>query len=53
MQTDFTALIQRWMAGERDLTNWDNSKTYNSLEEIKADLGKKLDAFENGEEILF
>ena len=53
MQTDFTALAQRWAAGERNLTNYNGTKTYNSLEEIKADLDKKLDAFEKGADILF
>lgn len=53
MQTDFTALAQRWAAGERNLTNYNGTKTYNSLEEIKADLDKKLDAFEQGADILF
>lgn len=53
MQTDFTALAQRWAAGERNLTNYNETKTYNSLEEIKADLDKKLDAFEHNVDILF
>ena len=53
MRTDFTALAQRWAAGERNLTNYNGTKTYNSLEEIKADLDKKLDAFEQGADILF
>ncbi len=53
MQTDFTVLAQRWAAGERNLTNYNGTKTYNSLEEIKADLDKKLDAFEQGADILF
>ena len=53
MQTDFTALLQRWDAGERNLTNYNETKTYNSVEEIINDLNKKLDAFEAGADILY
>ena len=53
MQTDFTALLQRWDAGERNLTNYNGTKTYNSAEEIINDLNKKLDAFEAGADILY
>lgn len=54
MRTDFTRLLERWDAGERNLSNYDGSKTYNSAEEIINDLNKKLDAFESGEkEILY
>lgn len=53
MQTDFTALLQRWDAGERNLTNYNGTKTYNSVEEIINDLNKKLDAFEAGVDILY
>ena len=53
MQTDFTALLQRWDAGERNLTNYNGTKTYNSVEEIINDLNKKLDAFEAGADILY
>lgn len=53
MQTDFTALLQRWDAGERNLTNYNETKTYNSAEEIINDLNKKLDAFEAGADILY
>lgn len=53
MRTDFTALLQRWDAGERNLTNYNGTKTYNSAEEIINDLNKKLDAFEAGADILY
>lgn len=53
MQTDFTALLQRWDAGERNLTNYNGTKTYNSVEEIYADLAAKLDAAQQGEKIKY
>lgn len=53
MRTDFTALLQRWEAGDRNLTNWDGSKTYTSAAEIAADLQAKLDAVKQGEKIQY
>lgn len=53
MRTDFTALLQRWDAGERNLTNYNGTKTYNDVNEILADLNAKLDAVEAGEQILY
>ena len=54
MQTDFTRLLERWDAGERNLSNYDGSKTYNDVNDIIGDLNKKLDAFESGKkEILY
>lgn len=53
MRTDFTALLQRWEAGDRNLTNWDSSKTYTSAAEIAADLQAKLDAVKQGEKIQY
>ena len=53
MRTDFTALSQRWEAGDRNLTNWDGSKTYTSAAEIAADLQAKLDAVKQGEKIQY
>lgn len=53
MRTDFTALLQRWEAGDRNLTNWDGSKTYTSAAEIAADLWAKLDAVKQGEKIQY
>lgn len=53
MRTDFTALLQRWDAGERNLTNYNGTKTYNSVEEIYADLAAKLDAAQQGEKIKY
>lgn len=53
MRTDFTALLQRWDAGERNLTNYNGTKVYNDVNEILADLNAKLDAVEAGEQILY
>ena len=54
MRTDFTRLLERWDAGERNLSNYDGSKTYNDVNDIIGDLNKKLDAFESGKkEILY
>ena len=53
MRTDFTALLQRWEAGDHNLTNWDGSKTYTSAAEIAADLQAKLDAVKQGEKIQY
>lgn len=53
MQTDFTRLLERWDAGERNLSNYDGSKTYNNVEDIYADLAAKLDAAQQGEKIKY
>lgn len=53
MQTDFTALLNRWNAGERNLANYNGTKTYNNVEEIYADLAAKLNAAQNGEKIKY
>lgn len=53
MQTDFTRLLARWDAGERNLSNFDGSKIYTSESEIAADLQAKLDAAGKGEKIKY
>lgn len=53
MQTDFTALLDRWNAGERNLANYNGTKTYNNVEEIYADLAAKLNAAQQGEKIKY
>lgn len=53
MRTDFTRLLERWNAGERNLSNYDGSKTYNNVEDIYADLAAKLDAAQQGEKIKY
>ena len=53
MQTDFTALLNRWNAGERNLANYNGTKTYNNVEEIYADLAAKLNAAQQGEKIKY
>lgn len=53
MRTDFTRLLERWDAGERNLSNYDGSKTYNNVEDIYADLAAKLDAAQQGERIKY
>lgn len=53
MQTDFTKLLERWDAGERNLSNYNGSKTYNNVEDIYADLAAKLDAAQQGEKIKY
>ena len=53
MQTDFTRLLARWDAGERNLSNFDGSKIYTSASDIAADLQAKLDAASKGEKIKY
>lgn len=53
MQTDFTKLLDRWNAGERNLSNYNGSKIYNDVNDIYADLSAKLDAAQKGEKIKY
>lgn len=53
MQTDFTRLLDRWNAGERNLSNYNGTKIYNDVNDIYADLSAKLDAAQKGEKIKY